>query len=50
VLDANGETVKECRIDHCGDAISEFLRSIIVIAGGQADRIAVAIEVPRDRL
>jgi transposase len=47
VLSASGKAVKECRIDHSGDAISEFLRSVIVIAGGQADRIAVAIEVPR---
>jgi hypothetical protein len=47
VLNPSGKSVKECRIDHSGDAISEFLRSMIVIAGGQADRVAVAIEVPR---
>ena len=47
VLDCRGEIVRECRIDHSGQAISDFLRGLNGMAGGKPDRIAVAIEVPR---
>ena len=47
VLDCRGEIVRECRIDHSGQAITDFLRGLNEMTGGKPDRIAVAIEVPR---
>jgi len=47
VLDGQGEVLRECRIDHSGQAITDFLRGLNEMAGGKPDRIAVAIEVPR---
>jgi transposase len=47
VLDCRGEILRECRIDHSGLAITDFLRGLTEMASGKPDRIAVAIEVPR---
>ena len=47
VLNARGEILRGCRIDHNGEAITEFLRSLQQLTNGGPSRIAVAIEVPR---
>jgi transposase len=47
VLDGQGEVLRECRIDHSGQAITEFLRVLNEMASGKLGGIAVAIEVPR---
>ena len=47
VLDVSGEILRECRIDHNGQAITEFLHSLQGLTNGEPGRIAVAIEVPR---
>ena len=46
VLDVGGEILQQCRIDHNGQAITEFLRSLNDLAKGQPGSIAMAIEVP----
>jgi hypothetical protein len=47
VLNARGEILRGCRIDHNGEAMTEFLRSLQQLTNGGPSRIAVAIEVPR---
>src|SRR5262245_12327064 len=47
VLDARGKILRECRINHSGEAITDFLRALNEIANGKADCLAMAIEVPR---
>ncbi len=50
VLDLRGKILRECRVDHTGQAITAFLRALNEMAGGKADRVAMAIEVPRGPL
>ena len=47
VLDASGKILRESRVDHSGQAITDFLRSLNNLANGQPASIAMAIEVPR---
>jgi hypothetical protein len=47
VLDASGKILRECRIEHSGQAIMAFLRDLNGMVSGKPDSIAVAIEVPR---
>ena len=47
VLDPRGKILRECRVDHSGQAITDFLRSLAELANGQPANIAMAIEVPR---
>jgi hypothetical protein len=47
VLDSGGDVLRECKIDHSGQSITDFLQCLNEMAGGQPDRVAVAIEVPR---
>jgi hypothetical protein len=47
VLDVSGKVVHESKIGHNGQAIADLVRSVVDIAGGKPERIAVAIEVPR---
>lgn len=47
VLDSRGGILRECRIDHTGQAITAFLRALNEIAAGDTRRVAMAIEVPR---
>src|SRR5215831_20159260 len=47
VLDASGEVVRECQVDHSGPAITDFVRLLNAMIHGKPERIAVAIEVPR---
>jgi transposase len=47
VLDSSGKILRECRVDHNGQAITDFLRSLNNLANGQPGSIAMAIEVPR---
>jgi hypothetical protein len=47
VLDALGRILRECRIEHTGQAITTFLRALNEIAAGDPRRVAMAIEVPR---
>ena len=47
VLNSRGEILRECRIDHSGQAISDFVRGLNEMGNGKPDHIAVAIEVPR---
>ena len=47
VLDSTGKILRQCRIDHNGQAITDFLRSLDNLANGQPATIAMAIEVPR---
>jgi len=47
VLDASGNSLRECRIDHSGQAIMGFLRELTGMVSGKPDSVAVAIEVPR---
>jgi hypothetical protein len=46
-LDASGKILRECRIDHSGQAIMGFLRDLTGMVSGKPDSVAVAIEVPR---
>lgn len=46
-MDPCGEILRECSIDHNGQSITDFLRSLNELANGDSSRIAVAIEVPR---
>jgi transposase len=47
VLNSRGEVLHECRIDHNGQAITDFLRGLHEMANGKPESVAVAIEVPR---
>lgn len=47
VLDSSGKILRQCKVDHSGQAITEFLRSLNNLAEGQPGSIAMAIEVPR---
>ena len=47
VLDPTGKILRQCRVDHNGQAITDFLRSLDKLANGQPATIAMAIEVPR---
>jgi hypothetical protein len=47
VLDASGKILRECRIEHSGQAIMGFLRDLNGMVSGKPDSVAVAIEVPR---
>jgi len=47
VLNSRGEILRECRIDHSGQAITDFVRSLHEMGNGKPDQVAVAIEVPR---
>jgi len=47
VLNSRGEILRECRIDHSGQAITDFVRSLNEMGNGKPDHVAVAIEVPR---
>jgi transposase len=46
VTNATGQVLKECSIEHQAHALHEFADWLIEQAGGQASRVAVAIEVP----
>jgi transposase len=47
VLDGQGQRVAERSVLHAGAAITEFVDWLVDLAGGQADQVSVAIEVPR---
>jgi hypothetical protein len=47
VLDSSGKILRQCRVDHNGQAITEFLRSLNILANSQPASVAMAIEVPR---
>ena len=47
VLDTRGKVLRECRIEHQGQAISDFMRSLGEMVPHDPARIAAAIEVPR---
>jgi hypothetical protein len=47
VLDSKGDVLRECKIDHSGQSITDFLQCLNEMASGKPDRVAVAIEVPR---
>ena len=47
ILNSRGEILRECRIDHSGQAITDFVRSLHEMGNGKPDQVAVAIEVPR---
>ena len=47
VLDSKGKILRECQVDHTGQAITAFIRAVSEIAGGKTDCVAMAIEVPR---
>jgi len=47
VLDASGKILRECRIDHSGQAIKGFLRDLTGLVSGKPDSVAVTIEVLR---
>ena len=47
VLDGQGQRVAERSVVHAGSALAEFVDWLVDLAGGQADRLSVAIEVPR---
>ena len=44
VLNSRGEILRECRIDHSGQAITDFVRSLNEMGNGKPDHVAVAIE------
>ncbi len=46
VLNAEGQVLKECCLEHQAQALHELTDWLIKQAGGQAARVAVAIEVP----
>ncbi|MGD8278511.1 MAG: IS110 family transposase [Gemmatimonadota bacterium] len=50
VLTPAGEIVQEKAVDHNASAIHGFLQTLLRRVGGHADRIAVAIEIPRGAL
>jgi transposase len=47
ILDAQGKVLKELSVEHTGKAISGFLQWLNEFTKGEADQVAVAIEVPR---
>lgn len=47
VLDGQGHRVAERSVLHAGGAITEFVDWLVNLAGGQPERMGVAIEVPR---
>ena len=47
VLNSRGEILCERRIDHTGQAITDFVRGLNEMGNGRPDHVAVAIEVPR---
>lgn len=50
VLTPDGTVLENRRVEHSAPAIHSFLNSLLQRAGGQAERIAVAIETPRGPL
>jgi hypothetical protein len=47
VLDSSGKVVRDCKVDHSGQAITDFVRLLNTMIHGKPECIAVAIEVPR---
>ena len=47
IMDSQGQVVEQRKIEHCGQAILDFMAWMEELVAGQVDRIAVAIEVPR---
>jgi hypothetical protein len=47
VLDSSRKILRQCRVDHNGQAITDFLRSLYKLANGQPATIAMAIKVPQ---
>lgn len=47
VLDGQGHRVAERSVAHAGGALAEFVDWLVNLAGGQPERVGVAIEVPR---
>src|SRR5215831_11757206 len=47
VQDASGEVVRECKVDHSGQAITDFVPLLSAMIHGKPECIAMAIEVPR---
>lgn len=47
VIDGQGHRVAERSVMHAGGAITEFVDWLVTLAGGQPERMGVAIEVPR---
>src|SRR5215471_12176724 len=46
-MDSQWQVVEQRKIEHCGQAILDFMAWMEELVAGQVDRIAVAIEVPR---
>ena len=47
VLDSSGKVVRECKVDHSGQAITDFVRLLNTMVHGKPECIARAIETPR---
>jgi transposase len=47
VLNGHGHQVAERSVPHTGGAIGEFVDWLVHLTGGQPERVAVAIEIPR---
>jgi hypothetical protein len=47
VQDESGEVVRECKVDHSGQAITDFVRLLNAMIHGKPECIAMATEVPR---
>jgi len=50
VLDEHDHRVAERSVAHAGGAIAEFVDWLVHLAGGQPERVGVAIEIPRGAL
>lgn len=50
VLDGAGKMVRELAVAHSGEALERFFEALTRLSAGQAERAAVAIEVPRGAL
>lgn len=47
LMDREGKTIEEFTVDHTGAALAQFAEKLMQVCGGHAERVAVAIEVPR---
>src|SRR5215471_4667616 len=49
VLNSRGEILRECRIDHSGQAISDFVRGLNEMGNGKPDHVGGWPEATRQR-
>jgi transposase len=50
LLTVDGTVVEEKAVDHSAPAVHAFIDALLRRVGGQADRVAIAIEIPRGAL